>query len=58
VPPEYLRIFLADPDLVDRFLGEYEEEGNSEVNTEELLRQLGEDPDVMAVLAAADLATA
>lgn len=58
MPPEYLRIFLADPDLVDRFLGEYEEEGNSEVNTEELLRQLGEDPDVMAVLAAADLATA
>lgn len=58
MPPEYLKIFLANPDLVDAFLGEYEEEGGVELTTEELLARLGEDPNVIAVLEAAELAPA
>ena len=56
MPPEYLKIFLANPDLVDAFLGEYEEEGGKELTTEELLAELRNDPNVVAVLEASDLA--
>lgn len=58
MPPEYLKIFLANPDLVDAFLGEYEEEGGNELTTEELLAELCEDPNVIAVLEAAEPAVA
>jgi hypothetical protein len=58
MPPEYLKLFLANPELVDAFLGEYEEEGVEEIDMDELLRQLSEDPDVIAVLEAAELSPA
>lgn len=58
MPPEYLKLFLANPELVDAFLGEYEEEGVEEIDMDELLRQLSADPDVIAVLEAAELSPA
>jgi hypothetical protein len=58
MPPEYLKILLANPDLVDAFLGEYEEEGGNELTTEELLAELCKDPNVIAVLEAAEPAAA
>lgn len=58
MPPEYLKLFLANPDLVDAFLGEYEEEGVEALTVEELLKKLSENPDVQAVLDAAELTAA
>jgi len=58
MPPEYLKLFLANPDLVDAFLGEYEEEGVEGLTVEELLQKLSENPDVQAVLDAAEFAAA
>jgi hypothetical protein len=58
MPPEYLKIFLANPDLVDAFLGEYEDEGGGELTTEELIAEFSQDPNALAVLEAADLIAA
>lgn len=56
MPPEYLTIFLSDPDEVDAYLGEYEEEESVEEPQAQTLAELQQDPDVQAVLAAAELA--
>lgn len=56
MPPEYLTIFLSDPDEVDAYLGEYEEEESMEEPQAQTLAELQQDPDVQAVLAASELA--
>jgi hypothetical protein len=56
MPPEYLAIFLEDPNEVDAYLGEYEEDGGAEPAASPSLEELQQDPDVKAVLAAAELA--